>query len=241
LRVLLAEDHPVNQMVAVRMLERMGHSVLVVSDGLQALNALESHDFDVVLMDLQMPTMDGFEALRAIREREALTGCHTHVAALTAHAMQGDRDRCLEAGFDNYLAKPVRQSELQAALEASHRRAEVAPHPVVEGLNDICGGDDEFARELSTSFLESAPRCLAGIEEALRSGDARKLAEEAHGFKGISRTIGALDQAAACAALEHAARRGELDLAATEAERVGAQWAKLRIVLEQFTYSQVAP
>ena len=155
--------------------------------------------------------------------------------------MQGDRDRCLEAGFDNYLAKPVRQSELQAALEAIHRRPEVAPHPVVEGLNDICGGDDEFARELSTSFLESAPRCLAGIEEALRLGDARKLAEEAHGLKGISRTIGALDQAAACAALEHAARRGELGLAATEAERVGAQWAKLRIVLEQFTYSQVAP
>ena len=197
LRVLLAEDHPVNQKVAVRMLERMSHSVVVVSDGLQALDAIESHDFDVVLMDLQMPTMDGFEALRAIRQREAGTGCHIHVAALTAHAMQGDRDRCLEAGFDSYLAKPVRQSELQAALGAIHRRRPRAPNPVVDGLKDICGGDDEFARELSTSFLESAPRCLAGIEEALRSGDARKLAEEAHGLNGISRTIGALDQAAA--------------------------------------------
>ena len=241
LRVLLAEDHPVNQKVAVRMLERMGHSVVVASDGLEALEALECHDFDVVLMDLQMPRMDGFEALRAIRQREAGTGCRTHVAALTAHAMQGDRDRCLEAGFDNYLSKPVRQSELQAALKAVHRTAEVAPHPVVDALNDICGGDDEFARELSTSFLESAPRCLAGIEEALHSGDARKLAEEAHGLKGISRTIGALDQATACAALEQAARRGDLGLAATEAASVGAQWEKLRSALEQFTYSQVAP
>ena len=116
---------------------------------------------------------------------------------------------------------------------------QVRPNPVVDVLKDICGGDDDFARELSTSFLESAPRCLAGIEEALRSGDARKLAEEAHGLNGISRTIGAQDQAAACAVLEHAARRGELAVAATEAERVGVEWERLRIVLENFTYSHV--
>ena len=152
------------------MLERMGHSVIVASDGLEALEALEAGDFDVVLMDLQMPRMDGFEAVRAIRQREAERGSHTHVVALTAHAMQGDRERCLAAGFDNYLAKPVRQTELQAALEAIHRLAKVADHRVIEGLNDVCGGDDEFARELSQSFLESAPRCLAGIEEAAAIG-----------------------------------------------------------------------
>jgi two-component system, sensor histidine kinase and response regulator len=241
LHVLLAEDHPVNQKVAVRMLERMGHSVVVVSDGLQALEALESSDFDIVVMDLQMPTMDGFEALRAIRERDALAGCHTHVAALTAHAMQADRDRCLEAGFDNYLAKPVRQAELQAALEAVHRQGQVALHQVVDGLKEICGGDDDFARDLSASFLESAPRCLAGIEEGLRSGDARELAQQAHGLLGISRTIGAQEQAAACATLEHAARRGDLDVAAIEVARVIAEWERLRIALEQFTFSQVAP
>ena len=118
LHILLAEDHPVNQKVAVRMLERMGHSVVVVADGQHAVEALEVDEFDVVLMDLQMPRMDGLEALRAIRDREAGRGRHTHVVALTAHAMQGDRDRCLAAGFDNYLAKPVRQSELQAVLDA---------------------------------------------------------------------------------------------------------------------------
>ena len=85
--------------------------------------------------------------------------------------MQGDRERCLAAGFDDYLAKPIRQAELQAALEADPSPGARSPqHPVVDGLNDICGGDDEFARELATSFLESAPRCLAGIDEALRVG-----------------------------------------------------------------------
>ena len=139
--------------------------------GCKPLEALEADDFDVVLMDLQMPRMDGLRGTRAIREREAGRGVHTHVAALTAHAMEGDRDRCLEAGFDNYLAKPVRQSELQAVLDAVHRPDPVADDSVVDGLKEICGGDDEFARELATSFLESAPRCLAGIDEALRSGD----------------------------------------------------------------------
>ena len=239
LHVLLAEDHPVNQKVAVRILEQMGHSVVVVSDGRKALEALENRAFDIVLMDLQMPTMDGFEALRAIRQNEAGSSRHTHVTALTAHAMQGDRERCLEAGFDNYLAKPIRQSDLQAALEAIQRPGLVVEHPLVDGLKKVCGGDDEFARELSMSFLESAPRCLAKIEEALRSHDTEKLADEAHGLKGISRTIGAQDQASACEALEQAARHGELRMAATEAARVEVEWGKLRTVLEKFSYSQV--
>jgi two-component system, sensor histidine kinase and response regulator len=238
LHVLLAEDHPVNQKVAVRMLEQMDHSVVVASDGLEALKALEAGDFDVVLMDLQMPRMDGFEAVRAIRQREAERGRHTPVLALTAHAMQGDRERCLAAGFDNYLAKPVRQTDLRAALEAIHRLPKIALDRVVEGLIDVCGGDDEFARELSASFLESAPLCLAAIAEALRSGDAHSLARDAHGLKGISRTIGAEDLAVACAALEEAARRGDLAIAATEAECIEIAWERLRTALKQFTYSE---
>jgi len=106
LRVLLAEDHPVNQKVAGRMLQHQGHSVVVASDGRLALKALRIGRFDLVIMDLQMPEMDGFEALRAIRDREATTGEHMPVIALTAHAMQGDRERCLRAGFDGYLASP---------------------------------------------------------------------------------------------------------------------------------------
>jgi two-component system sensor histidine kinase/response regulator len=239
LHVLLAEDHPVNQKVAVRMLERMGHTVIVASDGLEALESLEAANFDVVLMDLQMPRMDGFEALRAIRHREAEGGSHTTVVALTAHAMQGDRERCLAAGFDNYIAKPVRKTELQAVLEAIHRVPKVDLDRFVEGLNDICGGDDEFARELATSFLESAPRCLAAIAEAQRSGDARLLAQEAHGLKGISRTIGADDLAAACVALEEAARLGDLARTSAEAERIENTWVPLRAALMRLTSSEI--
>ena len=99
------------------MLERLGHSVVVAPDGRQALDALEAGDFDVVLMDVQMPEMDGFEAVRAIRAARGRDGQHMPVIALTAHAMQGDRERCLAAGFDDYLAKPIRQAELERALQ----------------------------------------------------------------------------------------------------------------------------
>ena len=113
--ILLAEDHPVNQKVAVRMLEHLGHTVVVAPHGRAALAALEEASFDVVLMDLQMPEMDGFESLRAIRAAEEVEGGHQPVIALTAHAMHGDRERCLSAGFDSYLAKPIRQADLQNA------------------------------------------------------------------------------------------------------------------------------
>ncbi len=118
LRVLLAEDHPVNQKVVVRMLEHLGHTVVVAADGRAAIEAIEGDEFDVVLMDVQMPEMDGFEAVQIIREREEATGTHLPILALTAHAMQGDRERCLQAGFDGYLSKPVRQADLQQALAA---------------------------------------------------------------------------------------------------------------------------
>ncbi len=117
LRVLLAEDHPINRKVAVAMLEGLGHSIAVAADGSQALAALDAGEFDVVLMDVQMPVLDGFEATAAIRSREASTGRRTPIIALTAHAMKGDRERCLDAGFDAYLPKPIRRAELVAALE----------------------------------------------------------------------------------------------------------------------------
>jgi two-component system, sensor histidine kinase and response regulator len=117
-RVLLAEDQPVNQKVAVNMLERLGHTVRVAPDGKEAIAALESGEFDLVLMDVQMPEMDGYEAVRIIREREATTCRHIPIIALTAHAMQGDRERCLNNGFDGYLPKPIRQRDLDAAIES---------------------------------------------------------------------------------------------------------------------------
>jgi two-component system, sensor histidine kinase and response regulator len=117
LRILLAEDNLVNQRLAMRLLEKRGHQVTVAGNGQEAVAATEKNTFDLVLMDLQMPEMDGFEATAALREREKETGIHLPVIALTAHALKGDRERCLEAGMDGYLSKPIRAQELDAALE----------------------------------------------------------------------------------------------------------------------------
>jgi CheY-like chemotaxis protein len=124
--ILLAEDNPVNQMLAVKVLEKMGHTISVAANGLQALDLLEKGHFQVILMDVQMPEMDGFETTRAIREREKLTGGHIPIIAMTAHAMMGDRERCLEAGMDDYISKPINRNELLECIEK------------LVGENDLC-------------------------------------------------------------------------------------------------------
>jgi CheY-like chemotaxis protein len=117
LRILVAEDNAVNQKLASRLIEKRGHSAVVVSNGREALEWLEKQTFDLVLMDVQMPDMDGFEAAAAIRKRENATGTHLQIIAMTAHAMTGDRERCLAAGMDGYLSKPIRAKELFEAIE----------------------------------------------------------------------------------------------------------------------------
>jgi CheY-like chemotaxis protein len=118
LRVLLAEDSLVNQKLAVALLEKRGHTTVVTENGQEAVAAFESQDFDLILMDVQMPQMDGLEATSAIRAREKQSGKHVPIIALTAHAMKGDRERCLEAGMDDYVAKPIDAAELLATIEA---------------------------------------------------------------------------------------------------------------------------
>jgi two-component system, sensor histidine kinase and response regulator len=243
LRVLLAEDHPVNQKVAVRMLEHLGHGVVVVPHGGKALAALEAGRFDVVLMDLQMPEMDGFEALREIRRRDLQSDNHTTVIALTAHAMQGDRERCLAAGFDGYLAKPIRQADLHTALERLEaRETPHAPEPdrsLIERLTEVCGGDEDFARELALTFLESAPGCLSGIDLALERGDSPELSAQAHALKGISRTIGAGRMALACVDLEQASHRNDLARAAREAAHLSSIWKAVKNTLENYLVVEI--
>jgi two-component system sensor histidine kinase/response regulator len=117
LRILVAEDNAVNQMLVARLLEKRGHTVKIVANGREALESLEQGTYDLVLMDVQMPEMDGFEATGELRKREKQTGLHIPVIALTAHAMKGDRERCLESGMDGYLSKPIRAQELDDLLE----------------------------------------------------------------------------------------------------------------------------
>jgi CheY-like chemotaxis protein len=127
LHILLADDNTVNQKVAARLLEKQGHSVVVTANGGEALDALTRSRFDLVLMDVQMPVMNGYAATRAIRESERGTSRHLPVIALTAHAMKGDRELCLQAGMDDYLGKPIRPHELAAVLERWGRPPEPAP------------------------------------------------------------------------------------------------------------------
>ncbi|MGA3024593.1 MAG: response regulator [Bryobacteraceae bacterium] len=133
LRVLVAEDNAVNQQVARQLIERRGHAAVVAANGIEAMNALEQQDFDLVLMDVQMPEMDGFEATARIRSGEKATGRRLRIVAMTAHAMKGDRERCLAGGMDGYLAKPIRASELDEELEELESASEFAVRPEPAG------------------------------------------------------------------------------------------------------------
>jgi two-component system sensor histidine kinase/response regulator len=117
LRILIAEDNAVNQILAVRWLEKRGHRVTVAANGLEAVTALETENYDLVLMDVQMPEMDGFEATAAIRNKEKVTGARQPIVALSAHAMKGYAERCVAAGIDGYLTRPIRPQELDAIFE----------------------------------------------------------------------------------------------------------------------------
>jgi len=168
LRVLVAEDNEVNQRVAVGMLERAGHRALVDANGRQTLAALAREAFDLVLMDVQMPELDGFETTAAIRERERGTPRRVPIVALTAHAMKGDAERCLAAGMDAYLAKPLQAAELVAVLER------LAPDTVIDRarLLERVGGDTRALAEVARIFLADAPRRLREIKHAIDTGDA---------------------------------------------------------------------
>jgi CheY-like chemotaxis protein len=211
LRILLAEDNTVNQRLAVRYLEKQGHAVAVVANGREVLTALEEESFDLVLMDLQMPEMGGFEATAHIREREQGTGRHLPIIALTAHAMKGDRERCLEAGMDGYLPKPVQGPQLLRAiadlLPAAPIEAPAASdrHALLAHLD----GDEDLLREVAGLFLEDYPRLLEEIRAALTAGDAERLERAAHKLKGAVRNFSAGPALAAAQRLETLARQGD--------------------------------
>jgi two-component system sensor histidine kinase/response regulator len=212
LRVLLAEDNPVNQRLALRILEKQGHHVEVAADGLEALAAQHRQPFDVVLMDVQMPQLDGFQATAAIREREKKTGRHTPVIAMTAHAMKGDRERCLAAGMDGYIAKPIQARELLCAI--ADAVPDPGPSPAAPAAGEFergealarVGGDETLLQEIATLFLSEAPRLLTALREAVARQDAGQLQSAAHSLKGSVGTFGAAAAVAAAAEIETLAR-----------------------------------
>jgi PAS domain S-box-containing protein len=201
-RILVAEDTTINQLVARRMLERLDCHVDVVSNGREALDALESIPYALVLMDVQMPEMDGFEATAQIRQRESLTGQHTPVVAMTANAMKGDRERALAAGMDDYLSKPIRLGELEVVLNKWVPAEPPVPESVIA---------DDVEDWLAEPYLKEESEIRAELQEALESGDAQRLAFAAHKFKGSAGTVGATTLSALCTQLEQQAKLGSLE------------------------------
>ena len=233
LRVLLAEDNPVNQQVAVAMLVKRGHEVHVSSNGREAVDAVRQRDYDVVLMDIQMPEMDGFEATQAIRAMPK--GKDLPIIGLTAHALSGERERCLSRGMSDYLAKPFKGHELFALVEGSVERgsavaspaaeapAEPAAPPVdLEGFRATLreAGAEQALYSIVDTFVRQAPDRLAALAAATATGAGPEMAKAAHVFRGASATIGARELAELLARIETSARAGEIQEAQDVFERV---------------------
>ena len=210
-RVLLVEDDPVNQEVAMRLLEGWGHAVTVAESGPAALAALADHPFDLVLMDVQMPYMDGLLTTKEIRRREQVSGLHTPIIALTAHGTTADRERCLVAGMDDFISKPLDAQALCQTIERVVPSSPETPPRVVE----VSPADPALEDRLAQLFAQHAPRLLAAVRDALDRVDATGVAVAAHTLKGAVGNLPAPKAFTAAERLEMVAREGNLGDART--------------------------
>ncbi len=234
-RILLAEDNVTNQIVALSVLKKLGFHADAVANGREAVKALSTVPYDLVLMDVQMPDMDGFEATRLVRAPGSpALDRRVPIVAMTAHALKGDRERCLDAGMDDYVAKPINAQELLEAVEKQLLRRDSAPPEEipaesdcevtssvfdVAGLCEKVGDDQELIEIILDTFTEDAQSQLAAIEKATGDGEASLLRERVHSFKSASGNIGALRVYELCCTLEQAAKeerlKGTMEMVAT--------------------------
>ncbi len=249
-RLLVAEDNPVNQKLIVRLLEKIGLKADVAGNGAEAVEVFSHRPYSAVLMDCQMPEMDGFEATAVIRQRDQQTGTHTPIIAVTAHALKGDRERCLAAGMDDYVTKPIKPDLLKAALDRW------LPHPQdsdgfttlslsppsllaenfsLEAALAQVDGDKELLSEMATLFLEEYPRFLKQIHQAIKSNDSAMLSYAAHTLKGSVGNFVAPDVVEAAFTLEKIGRQGELKQAPVALAQLEAALAYLTPALSKLT------
>ncbi|MCP4659658.1 MAG: response regulator, partial [bacterium] len=251
LRILLAEDHPTNQKLAQAILGRLGYRADVAGNGLEAVQAVGRQPYDVVLMDMQMPEMDGLQATHQIRQKwpgEA----GPHIIAMTANVMRGDRERCIKAGMNDFVPKPIRIESLVEALrkaplsdgrgalpgsgvgEPSHTIEEAATildPAALETLLDVIGGDEGMLQELIDSILRDAPPLLADLRRSLAERDAAGIRRAAHTLKSSGNDFGATVMAGLCHELEEMGREGRLEGAAGYVRRVEAEYAQAKEAL----------
>lgn len=243
LHVLLAEDNPINLELAMAILEKLGHSVLVATNGRQALAALNHATFDLIFMDMQMPGMDGLEATRLIREREKATGGRVPIIALTAHILPSDRQRCLAAGMDDYVAKPIRREDLLSAISRTLNQV-VTPMPPKtpaldrEKLLRELAGDTDVLRRMARLFSETTPELISQIRTAITTQDAGTVVSAAHVLKGSALQFCASTSYTAARDLEETARRGDFSVATNQLEHLTACLARLEQELNQLLNRQ---
>jgi PAS domain S-box-containing protein len=219
LKILLAEDSLINQKLAVGLLERQGHQVQVANNGREAVEAVEQEEFDLILMDVQMPELDGLQATRTIRRQERTTGRHIPIMAMTAHAMPGDREMCLAAGMDDYLTKPIRSADLVSRigklLGIRSLQSDPTPPRLVTGTIDwptalsTVNGDHRLLKEVIEAYFEESPRLMDQMTLAIEEGDHVTLQRCAHTLKGSMRFLGAQTGYEMALELETAAQDNE--------------------------------
>ncbi|MBF0497426.1 MAG: response regulator [Deltaproteobacteria bacterium] len=243
LNILLAEDNAINREVARILLTRQGHHVFAVENGAEALGAFDKESFDLILMDIQMPVMDGFAATRIIREREKGTGRRVPIIAITAHVMNGYRERCLEMGMDGYLAKPIVQEELlrligqqvpdSKKITGAASEAELDPNVFDrQAFLARCFDDHGLVKELLGMFFSEYPRHINHIRSAIEQGDHRELERSAHLLKGTLRNFSAKSAAEAAGNLERIGDRGLLDDAPRTLQHLERELAKVTPLLQ---------
>ena len=241
--ILLAEDNPVNQRLAIGLLEKHGHRVEVVGNGRDCVRRFQESTFDLILMDVQMPDMDGLEASQTIRELEQDTFERIPIIAMTAHAMAGDRDRCLAAGMDDYLAKPIRMQELMQALGENLDDSQIVQQALVVSGNlvdwkdahETVGGDQELLCDLIQVFIKERDGMLGQIKQAIDSGNPAALRLAAHALKGAMHHLGAKSLASLARKLEVLGESKLIAGADEWYEQLELQSAQLTKELEHFT------
>ncbi len=241
LHILLAEDSLVNQQLAVALLEGQGHTVTLVSNGKEAIAATGAQKFDLVLMDVQMPELDGLEATEQIRAREQQTGTRLPIIAMTAHALKGDRERCLGAGMDNYVAKPIRAEELFQAIETifsdyQQYSPAAGPREVVnwgEALK-TAQGNQNLLKSLMEAALVEFPQRMAAIRNAVAGGNQADLRLAAHTLRGSLRYFGANQASEYAAKLEDMGRKGEIEESEAVLDNLEAEIAEVTSMLADY-------
>jgi signal transduction histidine kinase/DNA-binding response OmpR family regulator len=244
-RVLVAEDNAVNQKVAVQQLRKLGYTADVVGNGMEVLETLEKIPYDVVLMDCQMPVLDGYDAARHIRQREKerAGGSHLRIIAMTANAMEGDREKCLEAGMDDFVTKPVRIEDLANALERVPAASPPTPKPAAEyatvsgaaldRLRDLrVPGQPDPLAEIIDLFIQQTPELLADLENACSALNLDALKRTAHTLKGSAGNVGAEQLAALSRELELAIKQGTSSAARSLVTRIAQEFTSVRKILE---------